>query len=57
MTERQTDSRALFEKCIISEAGNKEHNTYKWDEYLGKYDVILVNEIDFQKPQKRYATA
>ena len=57
MTERQTDSRALFEKCIISEAGNKEHNTYKWDEYLGKYDVIRIVMTDFFNKERTVGEA
>ena len=47
--DREADSRALFEKCKISKT-----ETYagglKWDEYLGKFDVIrLVMTAFFNK--------
>ena len=38
---READSRLLFEKCRISETETK------WDEYLGKFDVIRLVMTDF----------
>ena len=38
---READSRSLFEKCSISETETK------WDEYLGKFDVIRLVMTDF----------
>ena len=42
--DREADSRALFEKCKISEIKNSDR---PWDEYLGGFDVIRLVMTDF----------
>ena len=39
--DRTADSRALFEKCKISQTGDD------WDKYLGKFDVIRITMTEF----------
>ena len=39
------DSRSLFEKCKISKV--IDNKVQKWDEYLGKFDVIKLVMTDF----------
>ena len=47
--DREADSRALFEKCKISKTETNAGGL-KWDEYLGKFDVIrLVMTAFFNK--------
>ena len=44
--DREADSRNLFEKCRVSQI-DKESEDRKWDEYLGKFDVIRLVMTDF----------
>jgi hypothetical protein len=44
--DRAADSRALFEKCKISKI-ETSINELKWDEYLGKFDVIRLVMTEF----------
>ncbi|MBR1710365.1 MAG: AAA family ATPase, partial [Clostridia bacterium] len=46
--DREADSRALFEKCRISKV-KQGANSLKWDEYLGRFDVIRLVMTDFFK--------
>ena len=43
---READSRALFENCKISKAGKI---SLKWDEYLGKFDVLRLVMTEFME--------
>ena len=45
---RAADSRELFEKCRVS-GDTPQKFRQKWDEYLGKFDVIRVVMTDFFK--------
>ena len=44
--DREADSRALFENCKISKANKK---SLKWDEYLGKFDVLRLVMTEFME--------
>ena len=46
--DRDADSRSLFEKCRISGINGGEKNL-KWDEYLGKFDVVRLVMTDFME--------
>ena len=45
---REANSRALFEKCKISKVKGDD-NASKWDEYLGKFNVIRLVMTDFME--------
>ena len=49
--DREADSRALFEKCRISKV-KQDVNSLKWDEYLGRFDVIRLVMTDFFNKEK-----
>lgn len=44
--DKEADSRALFKDCKISKA-KVDGNSLKWDEYLGKFNVIRLVMTDF----------
>ena len=44
--DKEADSRALFEKCMISRT-KKGKDTLTWDEYLGKFNVVRLVMTDF----------
>ena len=46
--DREADSRSLFEKCKISRITDKS-DAHKWDDYLGKFDVLRIVMTDFFK--------
>ena len=47
--DREADSRDLFEKCRICNTNASTTTTEKWDEYLGRFDVIRIVMTDFFK--------
>ena len=44
--DREADSRGLFERCKLSSV---KDDRVRWDQYLGRYDVIKVVMTDFFK--------
>ena len=50
--DKEADSSALFEKCMISRA-EKGKNTLTWDEYLGKFNVVRLVMTDFFNRKRR----
>ena len=47
--DRDANSKALFEKCKVSKI-DSNNDSQRWDEYLGKFDVIrLVMTVFFNK--------
>ena len=46
--DREADNKELFEGCRLSRVKNN-NVTLKWDEYLGKFDVIRLVMTDFME--------